>query len=240
METQSTSQSEVESDFQAEAQENQNNQPQQTVEVKSEINIKKIFIISWSTFKANAKSLLFIMLVYVGIRIFQALLQGMADENSVTKALLAIFFAIINIIIGIGVVQVFLKISRGVKVKTREIIGDRRYFWRFVGGSLLYGLIVLLGYLLLIIPGIIWQYKYGLFSYLIIDKDMGPMQALKESGRLMYGYKWKLFLMQLFMIAVIIAGLLLLGVGVLVSFIIISLMSVYFYRILIGEKVFTE
>ena len=58
---------------------------------------------------------------------------------------------------------------------------------------ILYGLIVLAGMILLVIPGIIWAVKLQYFSYFIIDKKLAPIEALKESSRITTGIKWDVF-----------------------------------------------
>lgn len=212
-------------------------QDQNSIESERSVDVFEILKISWNTFKINAKFLLTLSLIYFGIRFAEGIVQKMVAKDSWSFMLATVIIAAFNILIAIGVIQIFLKISRGREADYGEIIDGGKYFWKFIGGSILYGLIVLAGYLLLIIPGIIWQYKYAMFSYLIIDKDMSPIDALKESGRIMYGFKWKLFFLQLLMFVVAIVGLLLLGIGLLAAIPVMTLMQVIFYRIVAGEKV---
>lgn len=204
---------------------------------KKEVDVFEILSISWKKFKENWKFLVVLSLIYVGIRFIEGILEKSVQKGSPESFGVSLLVAVFNVFIAIGMVRIFLNISRGGQSHFKEIFGGMKYFWKFVGASIIYLLIVLVGYLLLIIPGIIWQYKYGLFSYLIVDKDMKPMEAIRESGRLMQGNKWKLFFLQLLMIAVIIIGALLLGVGMLVAIPVVTLMSVYFYRIVSGETV---
>lgn len=222
---------------------NQQNDSSLNVENHSEglneekrIEYFEILKLSWQTFKNNWKFLLILVLIYSGINFVEEALRKDVDEGPLLF-LISIFIFAFNAFIAIGFIQIFLRISRGQQAEYNDIFGGAKYFWRFVGGSILYGLIVLGGYLLLIIPGIIWQYKYSMFSYLIVDKDMQPMDAIKESGKIMYGFKWKLFVLQLLMVLVILAGALLLGIGLLVAIPVVTLMSIIFYRIISGERV---
>jgi len=63
----------------------------------------------------------------------------------------------------------------------------------YVIASIAYGLMVMVGFLLLIVPGIFLALKYQFYGYLITDRGMGPIEALKESGRLTEGAKKDLF-----------------------------------------------
>lgn len=209
----------------------------QEVEVEDrKIDVFEILKLSWNIFRNNWKFLIILALIYFGINFAEETANKNITKESL-QFLASILILAFNAFIAIGVIQIFLKISRGQHAEYGDIFGGAKYFWRFIGGSILYGLIVLGGYLLLIVPGIIWQYKYSMFSYLIIDKDMQPMDAIKESGKIMYGFKWKLFVLQLLMVLVILAGALLLGIGLLVAIPVVTLMSATFYRIVSGEKV---
>jgi hypothetical protein len=66
-----------------------------------------------------------------------------------------------------------------------------------LGAVLLYFLVVLVGFLLLVIPGIIWAIKYMYAPLVVVDQGLPAAEALGESGRITAGYKWKLFLMAL-------------------------------------------
>ena len=81
----------------------------------------------------------------------------------------------------------------------------------------LYSLIVGIGYMLLIIPGIYWTIKYMFYYFFIIDGECGPIEALSESGDLTDGYKWKLLLLLILVSIFGISGYLIVGVGVLVT-----------------------
>ena len=69
---------------------------------------------------------------------------------------------------------------------------------RFLLLALLEGLIVGLLSLLLIVPGIIASYRYRMAVYLMIDHpEMGLVECLRESGRMMRGHKMELFMLDL-------------------------------------------
>lgn len=70
----------------------------------------------------------------------------------------------------------------------------RGVYAKCVGMSLLRGLIVFLWSLLLIVPGIIANFRYAMADYILSrHPEMGAMEALGESKRLMQGRKGRLF-----------------------------------------------
>ena len=82
----------------------------------------------------------------------------------------------------------------------------------------LFGLMVIVGLFAFIIPGIYFFFKYFYASLLIIDKDLGIVEAGKRSAKIMEGNKWKMaeFLIMLLVtfIAILIAGLICLLIGI--------------------------
>lgn len=83
-----------------------------------------------------------------------------------------------------------------------------RFFWRYVGYSIVSVAIIFLGFLL-IVPGFIFLRRYALGSYYIVDQDLTVGQALRlsaEQSKPLAGYIWAAFgiLFTLAIIAVLI------------------------------------
>jgi uncharacterized membrane protein len=108
-------------------------------------------------------------------------------------------------------------------------------FWRMVGAGILYGLIVLAGIILLIVPGIVWAVKFSLCFYFVIDKGLGPVQALKASSRTTIGVKWPLFGFGLLCGLINLLGLLCLVVGVFVTYPTVLIAHALVYRQLLAQ-----
>ncbi len=80
--------------------------------------------------------------------------------------------------------------------------------------SLLHWAIVSTGFFLLVVPGIIFACKLAFVKYLVIDRKLDPVEAVKESWRMTKGHSGKIFLMGLLAIPIVIAGLICFGIGV--------------------------
>jgi uncharacterized membrane protein len=62
-------------------------------------------------------------------------------------------------------------------------------FWTI---SLVVGIIITFGAILLIIPAIIFGVWYGFSVFLVLDKNMGVFEALKASKQMVKGKSWKI------------------------------------------------
>jgi len=91
-----------------------------------------------------------------------------AKTLSLWGAVISLLVAAIDTIIQMGIIRATLKVVGGEKPKIDDIFAERKLFWRYLGATILYGLIVVGGLTLFIIPGIIWSLKYQFARYLII------------------------------------------------------------------------
>lgn len=106
------------------------------------------------------------------------------------------------------------------------------------GAAFLYWVIVSIGFVLLIIPGVYFMLALSLYHQFIVDKSSWPIEALKQSFELTKGIKWKLLAVSLInwcFTLVINLFSIIPGVGILMIFIppLVSLVYVYIYRILL-------
>ena len=69
------------------------------------------------------------------------------------------------------------------------------------------------GFILLIVPGIIWAIKYQFAQYLVIDKGYKPIEAIKKSGQITKDAKWSLLLLGLLSGLINVLGAIALVVG---------------------------
>jgi uncharacterized membrane protein len=113
-----------------------------------------------------------------------------------------------------GVSFAYLKAVRSDELKIKDMFEPFQNYWNAVLASLLVGVIVVLGIFMLIVPGIIFACKLVFVSYLVVDKKMDVIPAVKESWRMTTGHAWKIFLMGLLAIPIAIAGLICLIVGI--------------------------
>jgi uncharacterized membrane protein len=107
-----------------------------------------------------------------------------------------------------------LAISRDSAPKFEQIFYGFKKFGVSLGAYLLFIIFVFLWALFLIIPGLIAAISYSMTFYLIADNDnVGPLEAIKKSKQMMYGYKWKYFCLGLRFLGWALLCILTLGIG---------------------------
>jgi len=155
--------------------------------------------------------------------------SGMSEWNrdaatgfSILGVLAFIYSILISNPISYGVSFAYLKAARGDKLEIKDMFAAFKTYLNAVLAALLVGIIVLIGFVLVIVPGIIFACKLAFTPYLVVDRKMEVIEAVKESWRMTNGYAWKVFLIALLAIPIFIAGLICLGVGVIVSYMWVS------------------
>jgi len=116
-----------------------------------------------------------------------------------------------------GVAFTYLKAARGEKPEVKDLAKVLENYWNIILANLLCGIIIGIGLFLFIIPGIYFLCKLAFVRYLVVDEKMDTIKALQESWNMTNGHALTIFLMGLLAIPIVIAGLLLFGVGVVFS-----------------------
>ena len=97
--------------------------------------------------------------------------------------------------------------SRNVATPVRSVFAGFRFTGRVLVITILRGLMVGVGFILFIVPGVVLALKYSLAEYVLFDNpDLGAIACLKESGRVMRGNKWRLFKLRLSFIGWLLAA----------------------------------
>jgi uncharacterized membrane protein len=142
---------------------------------------------------------------------------------------------VIGIVLGIGITKIALSFCDERKPALGTLFDFWGCFWRYLGAAILYGLICIAGFVLLIVPGVVWSVKFGLWPYFVVDKGLGPIQALKASGKTTMGVKWDLFGFGVLCGLINLAGLLCLVVGIFAAYPTVIVAHALVYRQLAAQ-----
>lgn len=183
--------------------------------------------LSWSRFKDHWLVLVlasFIVMVCgvlpgQGVGLLQRL--GAIETSSVTAILLSVASILLAQVIGaffqVGITRVWLQAARGETPELGTLFtgGDR--FLPMLGLTILMSLIVVTGFALFIVPGVILGLGLFFSQYYVVDAEMGPIEAMKASWAVTKGQKGELFLLGFAGLGIVLLGLVMCCVGVIAT-----------------------
>lgn len=164
--------------------------------------------------------------------------------------LASIFGLVLQQWVAMGMLNLQLRILDGKKIETRDVFTgyggeneliDKRpvalqRFYRilkFAAAALMVQIVTMLGYLCFIVPGVIAHIKFQFFGYFIIERNMGPLQAMRASALITNGIKMDLFLFGIVQWFINMAGGMCFMIGGFPAWIINSIATASVYRQLI-------
>ena len=198
---------------------------------KNSFSIKESIRFGWETFKKNWQFLAMVSVVIFLVNVIPSWLNNLAEESLPgMRFIFSIAGWLLQMVTSIGLIVITLKYVDHKVPKLGDLWEHYSLLLNYFLSSLIYGLIVLGGIILLIVPGIYFAVKYQFFSYYVVDKKMGAWEAVKASGKITTGVKWKLVGFGFVSFGIIILGALALGIGVIVAMPVVSLAEAYLYR----------
>ncbi len=140
-----------------------------------------------------------------------------------------------------GWTNIMLKMMRGQPCTFMDIKTGMAWFMNFFLTMLIVGAGTAIGTLCLIVPGVFFAVRTSLAPFLVVDKNLGPIEALLKSNELVTGYSWQVFgYFALYGFANIVASLIPIANIILpvasMGFFDLVLARIYLYRIDEGSK----
>jgi uncharacterized membrane protein len=133
----------------------------------------------------------------------------------IVSLLLAALFFLIRSVISYGADLMFIQAVRNTKPEIKNLfIGFQNRYVTIVLSHLLVVGLVVVGFIFLIIPGIILACRLVFVSYLVMDKGLGVIEAVEASWNMTRGHGWNIFGLGITSFFIFFLGLALLFVGV--------------------------
>ena len=171
---------------------------------------------------------LFLIMVIVGIAQtpFSIIRDSDADITAgmiLLQILATAYWLLLFSVIKYGGDLLYLHAIRNEKLEISVLFdGFKKNYLNIILANLLVFAIVGLGFVFLIVPGIILACRLAFVSYLVMDKDMEPVAAVEKSWEMTKGHGWQIFGMALLAILIVIGGLICFIVGIVFAIIWIS------------------
>ncbi|MBN1457610.1 MAG: hypothetical protein JW912_07150 [Sedimentisphaerales bacterium] len=196
----------------------------------------------WRVTTSNLGFFIILGLIFWPLTYVSSVLHIVLGHSGIGPPLYAVLYILIMILgyvisfmLAIGLIKIILSFIDGRKPSVSELFDFYGCFWRYSMTWVLYFLIICGGFILLIVPGIIWSIQFSLAVYYVVDKRLGPIEALKASSRTTKGVKWELFGLGIIGTLIMVVGLLCLVVGILVAYPLMMITYVLAYRQLLAQ-----
>ena len=150
-----------------------------------------------------------IVLLYSLLGTFSIRLSNLAFDNNFSffvNIIIAIFF-------GLGYVSFFYKISKEEDTELNELWSKTNRFTTYFLTTLIADILIFLGTICFIVPGIILMLDYSMVYFIMLDhEEYSASEILKKSRDIMNGHKLELFKLELSFIGWIILGIFTFGI----------------------------
>ena len=177
-----------------------------------------VYGFGWDTMKKYFLDLFLVTIIIGAILVPLSMISSLDGEETAGGVLLRIFsFAYWILLlspIDFGAAFLFLNAVKGRAIEVKDMFLVFEDYLNVVLAGLLKVTIIGIGVALLLVPGIIFACRLAFVRYLVMDRKMEPVAAVKESWKLTQGHAWEIFLMGLMAVPIAIAGLICFGVGI--------------------------
>jgi uncharacterized membrane protein len=203
---------------------------------KKDFSIEEALQYGWNTMKTNIWFFVGVIVVaWAMVGIPYAIASALQRNSSALAFLFQIVGWVAGLIVSIGMITIALKFLDNQSPVFEDLFSFKPHFWRYLGASILTGLVVWAGMILLVIPGIYWAIKFQFYGYFVVDQKCDPIESMRRSSRLTQDVKWKLLAFGIVLAIINAIGALCLFVGLLVTIPVTLLAYSSVYRKLLDQ-----
>lgn len=182
----------------------------------SSFSKKEALRFGWTTFKARPWVFVGATALIGAVSFIFGQLSDRSDD--LITVLIAIVGTFVQWWLFLGFVRMTLAAHAGAPVTFAVLFGESwKTLLQYVVIAILTGILVAIGFVLLIVPGFIVYTMLALAPFLLLDRRVTGVSALKESRRITEGHRWNLFLFILVMAVLNVVGALAVWVGLLLT-----------------------
>ena len=186
--------------------------------------------------KQNILFFLGIFVIWAFATIISSTVRGSLDDNRqfLISFLFSLLMWVVSSIISMGIINISLMFAENKKPELKDIFYTQKVF-NFILMSIIRTIIVIGGFILFIVPGIILSIKFSFADYLIVDKKLDAIASLKKSWEITKGVKANLFIFRILLGLINVVGFLCLLLGLLVTVPLTMVASAYVYKKLLSQ-----
>jgi len=197
------------------------------------IKFREVLSESWEKFNKQPGLCIGTFALYFAISLAAGLLETFIQK------LIGFNPHIVSLLVGafinFGTTLVFIDIVNDRPTSILRFFDAFNVYPKAFGQYLLNTICILLGCVLLIVPGIIFALGFSTGLYLVLEKKIGIIQSFKTSWAITKDYKWKLLGMFLLLILLNLAGAICLLIGLIVTVPLSAIVTIEVFRRLISN-----
>lgn len=156
-------------------------------------------------------------MVFDGLQTLNKYSFGKEIIGTTINIVLQVTSLFIGSAVGLGIFNITLGLNKGEDKSFDSLYVSIPLIINYIFGDIIRILIIIVGLILFIVPGIIAAIALQFFPYFILEEELGPIEALKKSYELTKGAKPAVFVFNLVAALVAIIGLLACVVGLFVA-----------------------
>ena len=208
-----------------------------SVPVPPPVSARSLYSFAMGPLKRHFWMLLAVSIVGLVLQSFGNVFQGAVSgpdsgsASAIAVSLSGLFSVLVGQPVMYGITYSYLRTARGEPPQFDDVIRMFKFnYLAVVLSSIVVGVAVAIGFILLIIPGIYIGARLSLVSFLVADQGLGVDAALRESWRLTNGKVWLIIKLWILAIPVVIVGFILLFIGIIPASMWITLTAATLYE----------
>lgn len=187
---------------------------------------------AWDRFRENVVLLVGAQIVVLVLPTFIETMGRAVLDNGFLEWIVSVVSTLVTLALQLGITNLALRIHDGKPVEFTHLFDTVPLALWFMLANILMFIVVGMGLLLFVIPGIIIAIRLFFIAFVMVDENANALDAFQRSWDVTRGYAFDVFLFVLLVFVINFFGLLLLGVGFLVTAPLTTLAAAYVFRTL--------
>ncbi len=197
------------------------------------IQVSDIFRPSWRLCKSQIWILAGLLIGYMLISFTLSVFMTPLNKSLSGVIVSQVINWVISVIFSLGYAKNMLQTIDGEEPQFSAYLQPIGKIINMIIATVLVCFAVVVGFVLLIIPGFYFLIRLQFVSLYILEEDAGPIEAIQKSWRLTQGKMGFLVMLLLTQLLLVVIGVCLLGVGLLVTLPLCNMLCCYTFRELI-------
>lgn len=213
-----------------------------------DFQIGDVLSAGWEGFKAHYGVLIPALIIAFVVTIFVvtplSFAIGLAEDNGFIVAMLSLVRGVVQSLVDaffqLGFITISLKIVRGQTPEISDLFANFDKLLTLFLVNLILGIAITLGFLMLIIPGIIVATLTCLTPWFVADRNMGVVESITASYNATKGSFINLLVFGVIGVAMIVIGAIPCGLGLLIVIPVLTIAATHIYLALAADNLITD